>query len=69
MSKIHAKDDLITSVQFYNDRTDITHEFSVASLEEGTCKLQIVGLVDSTDLSTVRVRGNKFAQILEVTQD
>ncbi len=68
--KIAAKDCPLISVQVYNDRAEVTRSIPVTSLTPGcTAKLTVQDLVDSIDPQTVRVKGNKFVQILEVTQD
>jgi len=65
---ICAKDCAITSVQCYNDRADITRAIP-STLPRGTSSIYLYELVDSMDPHSVRVKGNKFVQILEVTQD
>lgn len=70
MAKIDAKDCKITGIQCYNDRADITRAVSLGvNMLQGTCTVHIEGLVDTLDTHSVRVKGNKFVQILEVTQD
>ncbi len=65
-----AKDCPISSVQVYNDRAEVTRQINAAQLSKGgEIKLKITQLVDELDSASVRIKGNTFVQILEVTQD
>ncbi len=70
MVDLKRDDCKIVSVKVYLDRAEITRHIPTSQLRqsEGTC-VNLTGLVDSIVESSVRVKGNKFHRILEVSQD